>query len=110
MPGHGALTDPVGPRRSSLLAMGLSGLCGGAFPLMAQGCGSGMVLRTAGGMGLAGKYMPGLKALSGLIEGPAQSRAVSFYTSSFGIGSAAFRHPSLPANVFQSLSDRGPRA
>lgn len=25
-----------------------------------------------------------------------------------GIGSAAFRHPSLPANVFQTASDRGP--
>ena len=25
-----------------------------------------------------------------------------------GIGSGAFRHPSLPANIFQSVSDRGP--
>jgi MFS family permease len=40
------------------------------------------------GVGLAGTYMPGLKALSDQVEGSSQSRYVAFYTSSFGIGAA----------------------
>ena len=39
------------------------------------------------GAALGGTYMPGLKALTDHLEGPAQSRATAFYTASFGIGS-----------------------
>ena len=40
------------------------------------------------GAGLAATYMPGLRLLSDRIEGVAQSRAIAFYTSFFGIGVA----------------------
>lgn len=41
------------------------------------------------GAGLAGTYMPGLKELSDRITGPRQSRAIAFYTSTYGIGTSA---------------------
>lgn len=83
-----SLTDRIDPKRIYLLCMAITAASIAAFPLLAQGVWSAMGLRALGGIGLAGTYMPGLKALSDLIEGPAQTRAVSFYTSSFGIGSA----------------------
>lgn len=83
-----SLTDRIDPKRIYLLCMSLTVISIAAFPMFAQGLWSAMLLRAVGGIGLAGTYMPGLKALSDLIEGPAQTRAVSFYTSSFGIGSA----------------------
>ena len=44
-----------------------------------------------GGSGWAGTYMPGLKALSDIIDGPQQSRAVSAHAASKGIiGAASF--------------------
>ena len=83
-----SLTDRMDPRPIYLIFMGLTAVSIAGFPLIAQGFWSAMIVRTLAGIGLAGTYMPGLKALSDLIEGPAQSRAVSFYTSSFGIGSS----------------------
>ena len=47
-----------------------------------------MLFRTMGGIGLAGTYMPGLKALTDRLKGKSRVRATSFYTSSFGVGSA----------------------
>src|SRR5690606_39841426 len=41
------------------------------------------------GTGLAGTYMPGLRLLADRLSGSAQSRAVGFYTASFGIGTAS---------------------
>ena len=83
-----SLTDRQDPKRIYLASMALTVASVLGFAFAAQGFWSAMVLRGLAGIGLAGTYMPGLKALSDLIEGPAQSRAVSFYTSSFGIGSA----------------------
>lgn len=82
------LTDWIDPRRIYLVCMALTVVAIGGFGILAQGFWSALALRALAGVGLAGTYMPGLKALSDLIEGPAQSRAISFYTSSFGIGSA----------------------
>jgi MFS family permease len=82
------LTDRVDPRRVYLASMVLTFVAVVGFPLFARGFWTALWLRTLGGIGLAGTYMPGLKALSDLIEGPAQSRAISFYTSSFGIGTS----------------------
>lgn len=83
-----SITDRVDPRRIYLICMALTVVSVVGFPLIADGFWTAAMLRTVSGIGLAGTYLPGLKALSDLIEGPAQSRAVSFYTSSFGIGSA----------------------
>jgi MFS family permease len=40
------------------------------------------------GIGMAGTYMPGLKALTDRLPDASHSRAVAFYTSSFGIGTS----------------------
>jgi MFS family permease len=84
-----ALTDRVAPRRVILASLALTAAASVAFALWASGFWSAMVFRLLQGVGLAGMYMPGLKAMTDSVEGPGQSRYVSFYTSSFGIGVAA---------------------
>ncbi len=82
-----SLTDRIDPRRVILvsLVIGMAGALG--FALWAEGFWSALIFRSLQGAGLAGTYMPGLKALSDATEGTAhQSRYVAFYTSSFGIG------------------------
>lgn len=66
-----------------LSALSLAGLA------MATGFWQAMALRVLGGMGFAGCYMPGLKALVDRYEGSHPSRAVSFYTASYAIGAGA---------------------
>ncbi len=82
-----SLTDRIDPRRVILvsLVVGTAGAVG--FATLAEGFWTALVFRSLQGAGLAGTYMPGLKALSDATEGSAhQSRYVAFYTSSFGIG------------------------
>ncbi len=83
-----SLTDRMDPKRIYLFSMTLTGLSSLGFALMAGGVWSASLFRLIAGIGLAGTYMPGLKALSDRLEGPAQSRAIAFYTGSFSIGSA----------------------
>ncbi len=83
-----ALTDRVDARRIYLGSMALAAVAAAGFAFSADGFWSAMVWRGLAGVGLAGTYMPGLKLLSDHLEGPNQSRAVAFYTSSFGIGAA----------------------
>ena len=82
------LTDRVDARRvyffSSLLcACGTLG-----FALFAQGVWSASLFQALTGAGIAGTYMPGLKALTDNLGERAQSRAVSFYTAVFGFGAS----------------------
>jgi MFS family permease len=70
---------------SCLLAAG--GTAG--FALFAQGTVSGALWQSLAGAGLAGTYMPGLKALTDRMSGPRLPRYVAFYTSTFGIGTSA---------------------
>jgi len=58
------------------------------FALLAEGFWSGMVLRFLAGVAMAGAYMPALKIIADSIEEPWRSRASSYYTSVFGIGTA----------------------
>lgn len=83
-----SLTDRVAPRRVYYLCMVLTALSNLGFALMAEGFWTALAFRGLAGIGLAGTYMPGLKLLSDRLQGPGQSRAVAFYTSSFGIGAA----------------------
>ncbi len=83
-----SLTDRVDPRRIYLASTALGGVSSLAFALFADGFWPALLLRTAAGIGLAGTYMPGLKALSDRIDGPRQSRALAFYTASFGVGAS----------------------
>lgn len=82
------LTDRLDARRIYFFSCVLA--AGGAlgFSVFAQGLWSATLFQAVLGAGLAGTYMPGLRLLSDHVEGPGQSRAVSFYTSSFGIGSS----------------------
>jgi MFS family permease len=83
-----SLTDRVDPRRVYVVAMSLSCLSAVGFALAAGGTGTASIWRFLQGVGLAGTYMPGLKALTDALPARAQSRAVAFYTSSFGVGSS----------------------
>jgi MFS family permease len=50
---------------------------------------SAALLQLLAGSGIAGTYMPGLRALTDSVQGTrAQSRAVAFYTAVFGIGTS----------------------
>lgn len=83
-----ALTDRMDPRRIYLSSTGLGLLASLGYAVLADGFWSALLFRCLAGVGLAGTYMPGLKILSDNIEGVRQSRALSFYTSSFSIGAA----------------------
>lgn len=83
------LSDTVDARTifmwsSLLLVISLVG-----FGLFAEGFWSALMFRLLGGIGRAGTYMTGLKALTDRLEGPAPSRAIAFYTATFGLAGAA---------------------
>ena len=82
------LTDRVDAKRvfavCSMLAAG--GALG--FGALAHGVWSGVFWQAVSGAGLAGTYMPGLKALTDRVTGDKQSRYVSFYTATFGVGTS----------------------
>lgn len=83
-----ALTDRVDPRRIYAFAAVLTIISSLAFGLLAEGFWSATALRALAGLGLAGTYMPGLKALTDHVSPQYHSRAVAFYTATFGIGAS----------------------
>ena len=70
-----ALTDRMPARRVYMLGTGLTALSHLGFALIADGFWSAFFLRVLAGIGWAGTYMPGLKAITDPLEGTAQSRA-----------------------------------
>jgi len=83
-----SLTDRRDPRGIYVLSAGLTAAALLAFAFLAEGFWSALVFRALAGLGLAGTYMPGLKALADLVPERHTPRAVAFYTASFSIGSA----------------------
>lgn len=87
-----SLTDRAPPRRIYYLCMALTLISSAGFAWMTTGFWSAMAFRVVAGVALAGTYMPGLKLMTDHLKAIAgdkdQSRAVAFYTSSFGIGTA----------------------
>ncbi len=83
------LTDRILPKKIYIV----SGLIGTAscfgFAFLADGLWSGMFYRILTGVGVAGTYMPALKALADSLEEPQRSRATTYYTSVYAIGTAA---------------------
>lgn len=83
-----ALTDRVDPRRVYAFSAFLTLASAVGFGWLAEGFWTATWFRALAGLGLAGTYMPGLKALTDHIGAAQQSRGVAFYTASFSIGSS----------------------
>ena len=84
-----ALTDRVPARSIYLIGAAATALSHLGFVVLADGFWSALILRAIGGIGWAGCYMPGLKAIADRLEGPAQTRAVSWHAAGVGIAGAA---------------------
>jgi MFS family permease len=96
-----ALTDRVPARNVYVVGAGLTALSHLGFAFVADGFWWGLVLRAAAGIGWAGAYMPGLKAIADTLEGNAQSRAVAAHAAGVGVASASsFAIAGLVASIF----------
>jgi MFS family permease len=84
-----SLTDRMPARLVYMLGTGLTALSHMGFALIADGFWTAFMLRILAGIGWAGTYMPGLKAITDPLEGTAQSRAVSWHAAGVGISGAA---------------------
>ncbi|MBU6505034.1 MAG: MFS transporter [Betaproteobacteria bacterium] len=82
------LTDRVDARKVFAFGALLGGIGSLAFATLAQGFWSACLCQALSGAGLAGTYMPGLRALTDRVESTQQSRFIAFYTSTFGIGAS----------------------
>lgn len=84
----GSLTDRMDARRIYLASALVGALASLGFALLARGFWTALAFRALGGIGLAGTFIPGLKALVDRLEGNAQVRAVAFYTATFSLGTS----------------------
>jgi predicted MFS family arabinose efflux permease len=80
------LTDRIDARKILIAGSALSALGTMLFGLFATGLWSGALCNAIAGVGFAGAYMPGLKALTDRLAPGDSSRAITFYTSSFSFG------------------------
>jgi len=83
-----SLTDRVDARRIYIACAVLTACSSLAFAWLASGFWSALAFRALAGAGLAGTYMPGLRALVDRYRGRSESRAVSLYTASFSLGTS----------------------
>jgi predicted MFS family arabinose efflux permease len=83
-----SLTDRVDPRRIYLGSVALTAVAFAGLAWVATGFWSALAFRALMGVGWAGSYMPGLKALSDLTEGAHQSRAVAAHAAAVGVSGA----------------------
>jgi MFS family permease len=81
-----SLTDRIDARRIYLASAALSGLALAGFAGLADSFATALGWWWLAGLGLAGTYMPGLKALTDRLPVAAQSRGTAFYTATFGVG------------------------
>ena len=80
------LTDRIDARKILIAGSGLSALGTLLFGLFASSLWSGALFNAVAGVGFAGAYMPGLKALTDRLSPGDSSRAITLYTSSFSFG------------------------
>ena len=80
------LTDRKDARLILLTGSAVSGLATLAFGLFADGLWSAIAIWGLAGIGFAGAYMPGLKALVDRLPPGDSSRSITFYTATFSIG------------------------
>ena len=81
-----ALTDRIDARLILLIGSAASGSATFAFGLLAEGLWSAIAIWGIAGIGFAGAYMPGLKALVDRLPPGDSSRSVTMYTATFSIG------------------------
>lgn len=82
-----AATDRMSARTVYLACAMLSVISYGGLAL-SDSFTPALFFRALAGLGLAGMYMPGLRALTDGIEGPRRARIAALYTSSFTVGTA----------------------
>jgi predicted MFS family arabinose efflux permease len=80
------LTDRIDARNVLLVGSIASALATLAFGFFADGLWSATLIWSLVGVGFAGAYMPGLKALTDRLPPGDVSRSVTLYTSSFSVG------------------------
>jgi predicted MFS family arabinose efflux permease len=81
-----ALTDRIDARLILLVGSAVSGMATFSFGLLADGLWSAMAIWALAGIGFAGAYMPGLKALVDRLPPGDNSRSVTMYTATFSVG------------------------
>ena len=81
-------TDRMDARTIFLWANSILFLSILGFGLFAEGFVSASILRFIGGFAFAGTYMPGLKLMTDRLGREDASRAIAWYTASFGVGAA----------------------
>ncbi|MCP4689010.1 MAG: MFS transporter [Desulfobacterales bacterium] len=81
-----SLTDRVDARKIYLFSCALGALANLGFALLTTGFWTALFFRAISGLGLAGTFIPGLKAIIDRLELHAHPRAISFYTACFGLG------------------------
>jgi len=84
-----SLTDRVDARRIYMVFAAVGALSTAGFGFFAHGFWTAMCFRIIGGLGLAGTFVPGLKALVDRVaDEKGQARAISFYTAFFSMGTS----------------------
>ena len=88
VPFLGPATDRMDARRVYAVAalVAASGALG--FSFFASGFWSALLCQALIGIGLAGTYVPGMKALTDRVHGSWQSRGAAFYGATFGVGAS----------------------
>lgn len=81
-----SLTDRIDARRIYLVSCLVGAAANLGFALFSQGVWSALFFQILCGFGLAGTFIPGLKALIDRVAPRFLQRAVSFYTACFGLG------------------------
>jgi MFS family permease len=82
------LTDRIDGRWIYLGGAAVGAAASAGFAAWAEGFRSALLLRALGGLGLAGTFLPGLKALVDRVGPQHQPRAVAYYTATFGLGTS----------------------
>ena len=83
-----SLTDRILPKKIYIVSGAVGVVSCFGFGLFANDLWSGVFFRIMTGVGVAGTNMPALKALADSLEEPERSRASSYYTSVYAIGTA----------------------
>jgi len=108
------VTDRIDARGVFAFSCALAAAGTAGFAWLAQGVMSAALFQALAGAGLAGTYMPGLKALTDRVGGPRQPRFIAFYTATFGIGTslslilAGWMGAALPWRTAFALLAAGP--